>query len=117
MCGRINNKHYSQMVQNYIVPLIGTYGYCGGEVILEHAQELFGRRRFGAYVDFVKAELGFGYMSPMLHNLSHGYIITREAGGFRCVSYGGVVWRAAASLIPFFTFHVRHSQTPNWQLN
>lgn len=107
MCGRIDEDHYSQMVHNYIVPLSAAFGYCGGEVILEHTQELFGRKRFGAYLEFVRENLGFGYMSPVLHNLSHGDIIASEAGGFRSVICGSVV--CCGSIIPLFAMYDIHA--------
>ena len=79
--GRIDSEDYEQMVANYIVPLCAGYGY-GGEVVLEDTEHLF-QFRFAKYIEFVKLKLGIGYISPVLHNLTHGHVIAQEAGGFR----------------------------------
>ena len=80
--GRIEEEHHNQLVHNYIVPLCAAYGYAG-EVVVEDTALLFGPSRFGQYIRFVRDELGFGFLCPVLHLLCHGHVMATEVGGFR----------------------------------
>ena len=97
LVGRIEPEHHRQLVENYVMPIAAAYGYAG-EVVVEDVQLLFcaANARFRQYVKWVREDLGFTYMCPVLHLLSHGDVLVEEAGGFRTnvCRYETGIWAA-----------------------
>ena len=82
MAGRIDDKHLEQLLHNWIIPISAAYG-SGGEVVLELVDEM--QRRMAEFMEFVADTLGVGFISLVVHLLTHGPEICREVR----VGWGG----------------------------
>ena len=81
LCGRIPQSHFDNILHGFILPLIAAYGV-GGEVVLEDVMRL--QPRMVAFVKWVgEKDLGVGYVSLILHQLTHLVLVTNEVGGLR----------------------------------
>jgi len=78
--GRIPDAHHHNLFHNFIMPVIAAYGPAG-ECVLEEVEETMPRMK--RYIAWVADELGDGFVSLVLHLMSHCDILVRDAGGMR----------------------------------
>ena len=78
--GRIADEHHHNLFHNFIMPVIAAYGPAG-ECVVEEVEEMMPRIK--QYIDWVANEMGVGFVSLVLHLMSHCDIIVKDAGGMR----------------------------------
>jgi len=78
--GRLPDEHYTAFFHNLITPLISAYGLAG-ECVLEEVYKM--QLRIKCYIEWVRNNMGIGFISLVLHLLSHCDLIVNEAGGLR----------------------------------
>ena len=78
--GRIPDEHHHNMFHKYIMPVIAAYGPAG-ECVVEEVEEMMPRMK--QYIDWVASVMGVGFVSLVLHLMSHCDIIVKDAGGMR----------------------------------
>jgi len=76
--GRIPDEHHHNLFHNFIMPVIAAYGPAG-ECVVEEVEEMMPRIK--QYIDWVANEMGVGFVSLVLHLMSHCDIIVKDQVG------------------------------------